>query len=267
MPLSRLFKKILSLHPLESDLERAIRKKEFIFYYQPELDLTTGRVTGVEALIRWVHPDKGLIAPMEFIPLLEKKGLMKKLTPFLFSQTMHDFALLNKSGFNKIFMSVNISPQQLKEKRLLSVIKKNLKKYGINPRKYECEITETAVLDDLPKDLKVLDKIDKLKLRLSIDDFGSGYASFDYLRNLKVGKMKIDRQFVACLFEHPNNKIILSAIIKLGHQLKLSVLAEGVETRQQALWLKKQKCDLVQGFLYARPMPILELVQFLKKHK
>lgn len=252
---------------LESDIERAIRKNEFLFYYQPEIDLKTGKTVGVEALMRWYHPEKGLIPPMEFIPLLEKTGLIKKLTPFLFSQTMQDLNTLNKLGFKNLFMSVNLSIKQLQDSSLLNVIKTNLKKYKIKPSNYECEITESEAFTDLSADLQVLQKIDKLKLRLSLDDFGSGYASFDYLRALSIHKMKIDREFIATVFDHEKNEIILSSIIELGHKLNLLVLAEGIETKEQEKWLKKQKCDMVQGFYFARPMPLPELITFLKKNK
>lgn len=251
---------------LESDIERAIRKNEFLFYYQPEVDLKTGAVTGMEALIRWKHPDKGLIPPMEFIPLLERTGLICKLTPFLFSQTMKDFKTLNDMGFKDLFMSVNLSIKQLEDPHLLKTIKTNLKKYKIHPNQYECEITESAAITNMRADLCVLRKIDKLKLRLSLDDFGSGYTSFNYLRSLSVHKIKIDREFIATVFDHPKNEVILSSIINLGHQLKLSVVAEGIETKEQEKWLKKNKCDLGQGFYFARPMPLADLITFLQKN-
>ncbi len=252
---------------LESDIERAIRKNEFLFYYQPEIDLKTGRVTGVEALIRWFHPEKGLIPPMEFIPLLERTGLIKKITPFLFSQTMKDLRTLNDMGFRNLFMSVNLSPKQLQDPLLLNVIKNNLKKYKIKPAQFECELTESADISDLPADLQVLNKIDKLKLRLSLDDFGSGYTSFNYLRALTIQKIKIDREFIATIFDHPKNEMILSSIIELGHKLKLQIVSEGIETQDQEKWLKKHKCDLAQGFYFARPMPLEDLIVFLKKKK
>lgn len=252
---------------LESDIEHAIRKNEFVFYYQPEIDLKTGQVLGVEALMRWIHPEKGLIPPMEFIPLLEKTGLINKLTPFLFEQTMKDLHFLHNNGYPDLFMSVNLSCRQLQDKSLLNVIKKNLKKYKINPTQYECELTESTSMSNLPDDLLVLQNIDKLKLRLSLDDFGTGYTSFHYLKNLNVHKMKIDREFIATIFDNERNEVILKSIIDLGHKLNLQVVAEGIETKEQEKWLKKHKCNLGQGFYFARPMPLIDLLTFLYKNK
>lgn len=266
MKLWKAFKSRFHLF-FESDVERAIRRNEFVFHYQPEIDLKTGKVKGVEALMRWYKPGKGLIPPMEFIPLLERTGLIKKMTPFLFNQTMRDLNTINKQGFKDLFMSVNLSVRQLHDPDLLPCIQDCLKKHKIKPTKYECEITESSAINDLPNDLKVLGKIDKMRLRLSLDDFGSGYSSFDYLRKLSVHKLKIDRQFIATVFDDPKNEVILSSIIKLGHDLKLTVVAEGVERKTQEAWLIKNKCDMAQGFYFARPMPLPDLLTFLKRNK
>lgn len=258
-------------HPVrlffESDLERAVRKEEFVFYYQPELDLKTGRVVGVEALLRWRHPDKGMINPGEFIPMLEKTKLINKLTPFLFRQTMEDLTILHQNGYKDLFMSVNLSVIQLEDSKTITSLKRMLQKYKIDPKQYECEITESCMMENLPEDLAVLKEVNDMKVRLSIDDFGTGYASFDYLRKLSIQKLKIDMEFVSSIFDHKNNEIVLAAMIELGHRLKLQVLAEGIETKRQEEWLKKNKCDLGQGFYFSRPLPLNELIMFLKNEK
>lgn len=259
------------LNPLkflfESDLERAIRREEFVFFYQPELDLKTGKTIGVEALLRWKHPSKGMISPALFIPALEKTKLINKLSPFLFRESMQDLRRLHNMGFASLFMSVNLSVVQLEDKKIVSLIKRNLQKFKIPPKFYECEITESSMIENLPTELAVLDEITHLKVRLSIDDFGTGYASFNYLRQLSVQKLKIDQEFVASVFDHKNNEILLASMIELGRRLKLTVLAEGIETQKQLEFLKKNNCELGQGFLFSRPLPFDELVLFLKNEK
>lgn len=249
---------------LETDLERAVRKEEFVFFYQPQVDLKSGKIMGVEALIRWRHPQKGMINPAEFIPMLERTKLINQVTPFLFRQTMDDLKTLQKMGFNDLFMSVNLSAVQLEDDKLAAKLAKQLKKSGISGKNYECEITETCILENVSGAIAILQQISDAGVVLSIDDFGSGYASFDYLRRLNIQKLKIDMGFVSSLFEHDNNKIILSTMIELGHRLKLDVLAEGVETKKQEEWLKKNGCDMAQGFYFARPMCFEDLVAFLK---
>lgn len=259
------------MHPLsfllESDLERAVRKDEFVFFYQPQLDLKIGKITGVEALLRWRHPHKGMINPAEFIPMLEKTKLINKLTPFLFRQTVQDLKFLHDSGFKNLQMAVNLSAVQLEDKKLAGLLKRTLDKYKVHPKFYECEITETAMMENMAAELAVLQDISDLPVSLAIDDFGAGYAGFNYLRRLKIQKLKIDMEFVASLFEHPNNEIILSAMIDLGHRLKLQVLAEGIETKKQEEWLTRHGCDMGQGFYFSRPLPINDLITYLKNEK
>lgn len=255
------------VHPLsvllESDLERAVRQNEFVFFYQPQVDLKSGKVIGVEALLRWRHPVKGMISPGEFIPMLEKTKLIHKLTPFLFRQTIGDLKLLHDSGFKNLVMAVNLSAVQLEDKKLSLTLKKILEKYKVNPKFYECEVTETAMMENVAAEVAVLKDIADLSVGLAIDDFGSGYAGFNYLRRLKIQKLKIDMEFTAALFEHENNEIILSAVIDLGHRLKLQVLAEGVETQKQEEWLIGHGCDLAQGFYFSRPLPLEDLITYL----
>ncbi|MBR5130785.1 MAG: EAL domain-containing protein [Alphaproteobacteria bacterium] len=257
-PIERLF---------ESDLERAIRKEEFVFFYQPQVDLVTGSVKGVEALLRWHHPQKGMISPAEFIPMLERTKLINELSVFLFRQSMEDLKLLHNAGFKDLFMTVNLSAVQLEDDKLVSKLEKQLKKTKIDPKFYECEITETSMMENIARDVAVLKDISNLGVKLSIDDFGSGYAGFNYLRRLNIQKLKIDMEFVSSLFEHKNNEIILSAMMDLGHQLKLEVLAEGVETKKQEEWLKQNGCGMAQGFYFARPMPFNDLIRFLEQEK
>lgn len=254
-------------YAFEKELRRAIKNNEFIFHYQPEIDLKTGQATGFEALMRWNHPTKGLIPPMEFIPMMEETKLINKMTPFLFEQSMKDLRAIHDAGYGDLFMSVNISVVQLQDKELVNTLKHYLKKYGIDTKYYECELTETSMMEDLPEDLAMLEKVNSLKIRLSLDDFGSGYASFNYLRQLDIQKMKIDREFTWSIPGSKENETIVSTMIKLGKDLNLAVLAEGIETKEQIDWLMGRGCDLGQGFYFARPLPLNELFKWLEKNK
>lgn len=251
----------------ESDLERAIRQEEFVFFYQPQVNLKTGKVTGVEALLRWRHPQKGMISPAEFIPMLERTKLIHELSLFLFRQSMEDLKRLQEMGFNDLTMAVNLSVVQLEDDELASKLEKQLKKSKINPKYYECEVIETSMMEHVTRQVGVLNEISDLGVQLAIDDFGTGYAGFNYLRRLNVQKLKIDMEFVSSLFEHKNNEIILSAMMELGHRLNLQVLAEGVETKKQEEWLIENGCDMAQGFYFARPMPFDDLIRFLEQEK
>ena len=251
----------------ESDLERAIRQEEFVFFYQPQVNLKTGKVVGVEALLRWHHPQKGMISPAEFIPMLERTKLIHELSLFLFRQSMEDLKRLQEMGFNDLTMAVNLSVVQLEDDELASKLEKQLKKSKINPKYYECEVIETSMMEHVTRQVGVLNEISDLGVQLAIDDFGTGYAGFNYLRRLNVQKLKIDMEFVSSLFEHKNNEIILSAMMELGHRLNLQVLAEGVETKKQEEWLIENGCDMAQGFYFARPMPFDDLIRFLEQEK
>ena len=246
-----------------TDLRRALKNNEFVFYYQPEWDLKTGHVKGVEALIRWESPN-GIIPPAEFIPALEQTELINEFTPFLFDQTLHDLRELYQAGFDHLFMSVNLSVVQLSDPVLLDVIRQNLDKYAIMPEKLECEITETKSMDQPDLEFQTLQRLRDNGIKLSIDDFGSGHSSFNYLKDLNAHKLKIDRDFIQSLFDKPANETIMRTIIGLGHSLNLIVLAEGVETSAQEKWLRDNGCDYGQGFWFSRPLPLTMLIPFLR---
>lgn len=249
-----------------TDLRRALNNNEFVFYYQPEWDLKTGVAKGVEALIRWESPN-GIIPPDEFIPVLEKTGMINEFTPFLLNQSLHDLKELHALGFSDLFMSVNISTVQLKDAGLLDQIQKMMAKYEITPDSYECELTETGMLKNPSPEFDMLKSIRQNGIKISIDDFGSGHASFNYLKDLDTHKLKIDREFVKDMFSKPSNQVILRTIIDLGHALDLTVLAEGIELPEQEKWLKENGCDYGQGFLFSRPLPLPMLISFLRSRQ
>ena len=250
----------------ESDLKRGLKKDEFVFYYQPEFDLKTGEIIAVEALMRWNAP-KGIIPPNEFIPVLEQSGLIKDFTEFLLRQTLTDLKEIQKQGYLNLKMAVNLSAIQLKEKDLVETICKILEETKTESKSLECEITESQQLVLPEMQATVFKKLQEAGIAISIDDFGTGYSSFNYLRYLNASKLKIDCDFVRTLEEDPQNKKILPLIIKLGHDLGIPVLAEGIETTEQKEWLEKNGCDFGQGFWFSRPLPLEQLLSFLEKKK
>ena len=247
-------------------MKRGLKNNEFVFYYQPEFDLKTEKVIAVEALMRW-NSANGIVPPNEFIPVLEQSGLIHKFTEFLLRQTLTDLKAIHEAGYPDVAMAINLSGVQLGDKALGKTIKKVLDETGTNPKFLDCEITETQQLA-LP-DMKetIFQELTDLGLKVTLDDFGTGYSSFNYLRYLDFSKLKIDCDFTRALGDSVRNRTILSLIIQLGHILKIPVLAEGIETTEQKNWLEKNGCDFGQGFWFSRPLPLDQLVTFLKKKK
>ena len=250
----------------ESDLKRGLKNNEFIFYYQPEFDLKTGKVIAVEALMRW-NASNGIVPPNEFIPVLEESGLIHKFTEFMLRQTLTDLKAIHEAGYSEAAMAINLSAVQLRDKALAKTIKKILDETETKPQFLDCEITETQQLA-LPEMKKTIFKeLTDLGVTITLDDFGTGYSSFNYLRYLDFSKLKIDCDFVRTLGDSIRNRTILSLIIQLGHILKIPVLAEGIETTEQKNWLEKNGCDFGQGFWFSRPLPLDQLMTFLEKKK
>ena len=248
------------------DLERALAKNEFVFYYQPEWDLKTGQILGLEALVRWNSPTRGLVPPMEFIPLMEKSGFINQFTPLLLDQTLRDLNLIHQAGFQTLTMSINISVVQLKDVSFVTTVQKYLNKHKVAPRFLECELTESVEMHGHPLEERSLQALQALRIPISIDDFGTAYSSFGHLKRVNAYKLKIDREFVMDLFNNSKNEKIIRMIIQLGHSLGLLVLAEGIETPEQEQWLLANGCDAGQGFWFSRPLPLDLLLPFLKKH-
>ena len=259
------FKKILGRGqtPItKEELSAALKNNEFIFYYQPEWDLKTNKVIGVEALMRWQSPSRGYVPPLDFIPILEKSGLIHQFTRFLFNQTLSDLVKLHEIQPD-LFVAVNLSICQLQELGLIDIIKKALAENKLEPRHLECELTESQDLTDDLLSNGVLDKIAEMKIPVSMDDFGSGYSSYARLQQLNISKLKIDIEFIRTLFDEDKNQSVVASIIKLGHDLGFPVLAEGIETTEQQTWLKNNGCDYGQGFWFSRALPMDQLIPFL----
>ena len=239
----------------ESRLRKAIEDGEFCLYYQPKVDLASGRLAGAEALIRWKHPERGLIMPDDFIPMAEETRLILPLGEWVLNEGCRQAKAWEKAGLK---VSLNLSPYQLHKASLTETVDLALKSSGIDPAYIELEITETAAMKNPGQTLSVLRELTSRGLTVSLDDFGKGYSSLNYLKQFPVSTIKIDMAFIRDLLTEPKDAAIVRAIILLGHNLNMKVLAEGVETKEQAEFLKNEGCDLAQGYFYSRPVPAEE---------
>ena len=250
---------------LEASLRKAIQNKEFTLYLQPQMNLKTGKIKGVEALIRWEHPEHGLISPAKFIPLAEETGLIMPIGEW----ALHEACRLNKmwqdQGYEPITIAVNISPKQFRHQDVTQIVADALQSSGLHPKYLEVEITETAVMDNADIAISKLKSISEMGVKISVDDFGTGYTSINYLRQFPVSILKIDQTFVKGLPNNQNDVAITSAVIALAHNLGLEVVAEGVETVEQMQYLAEHNCDLIQGYFLSRPLPANKFVLQLAK--
>ncbi len=265
-----VFEASMNLHAvdrmeLESDLRVAIENEQFFLAYQPIVDMDTGRLRDVEALIRWQHPVRGVVAPLSFIPLAEETGLICAIGRWALREGCGQLARWNEGlqGEDRLRISVNVSARQVQEKGYIAEILATVTEFGIEPRLVELEVTETAMLNDLVKMKGVFDELRKIGFRIAIDDFGTGYSSMAYLSHLPVDTLKIDRSFVIPLGEDDRAIGVVQAMITMAHTLGLGITGEGVETHEQLKSLQVMGCDLGQGFLFDRPMTPESVTQLL----
>lgn len=249
---------------LEADLRRAFDHDEFRLYYQPQVDLLSGQIVGLEALVRWEHPGRGIIPPSEFIPLAEESGLVIRLGDWVLHEACRQIKLWSTAGLAPRQTAVNVSAVQLSRGNLVESVRHALELSGIVPEQLELEITESFVMADRDQSFKSLAEIKALGVRLSIDDFGTGYSSLAYLQQLEVHKLKVDMSFVRDMLTNSGNASIVKAVIALGHSLGLEIIAEGVEQEEQVVHLRALQCDVIQGYLISRPLPTDEMTRFLE---
>jgi diguanylate cyclase (GGDEF)-like protein/PAS domain S-box-containing protein len=240
---------------LESKLRKALDRKEFVLHYQPQLDTKTKKIIAVEALIRWMHPDKGMMSPMTFIPVAEETGLIIPMGEWILRTACNQNIAWQQAGLPSIRVTVNISSVQFSQKNFVEMVDKILKESGLNPQYLELELTESILMQATDTAVTTLKELKSLGIRLSIDDFGTGYCSLNYLKSFPIDTLKIDRSFVRDLSTSQEDKAIIHAMIALGHTLNLDVIAEGVETMQQFEYLSEKGSDAVQGFLFSKPLP------------
>lgn len=252
---------------LENSLRHAVERKEFRVHYQPVVDLATDAITGVEALLRWEHPNLGLIAPLQFIPLAEESGLIVPIGEWVLNTVCAQNKAWQSAGFQPVQVSVNLSARQLQQPGLLETIEKALKKARLNPKHLELELTESLIMQNAEASIEILRQVSQMGVTLAIDDFGTGYSSLNYLKRFPIHKLKIDRSFIHDLVTDPDDAAIVKAIISMAHSLKLEVVAESVETKEQLEFLRANGCDKMQGFIFSRPIPAEALAQLLCKHQ
>lgn len=238
----------------ESDLRRALDRGEFFVQYQPQAELKTGRIVGMEALLRWENSRLGLVPPTEFIPVAEESGLILPIGRWVMAVACMQNNIWRQSGFDPIRVSVNISAHQFRQKNLLETIRKALRNSALDPSLLELEITESTIMQNASSTIRVLKEMKEMGLRLAIDDFGTGYSSLSYLKRFPLDVLKIDRSFIKDITTDPDDAAITKAIIRMAHSLNLEVIAEGVETEEQLNILREDNCDIIQGFLFSHPL-------------
>jgi diguanylate cyclase (GGDEF)-like protein len=250
---------------LENDLRRAFEAGEFQIYYQPKLDLASGAIVGVEALLRWHHATRGWIAPDTFIPVAEETGLILALGDWVIRETCKQLKAWANEGLGHLTIAVNVSVQQFAREDFVDSVLRALWEFGIKPQQLELEITESLLMRNVDDTTKNMKRFSAAGLRLSIDDFGTGYSSLGYLRQFPVDALKIDRSFVKDLHTSGDDAAICAAIIAMARELKLKVVAEGVENVEQFEFLRKHRCDQAQGYLISAPIPVAELQKLLRR--
>jgi diguanylate cyclase (GGDEF)-like protein len=241
---------------LENALRHAIERKEFLLHYQQRVELKTGAIVGAEALVRWMHPEWGLVRPVRFIPLAEETGLIVQIGEMVLREACRQARAWLDEGLKPGCISVNLSARQFRQEGLVRLVSRVLEETGLDPRYLEMELTESMVMHNVEAAIATLQGLKSLGISLSVDDFGTGYSSLAYLKNLPIDKLKIDRSFVRDIGTGADAEdgVLAQAIISLGHNLHLHVVAEGVETDAQVRFLKRHKCDEVQGFFYGEPV-------------
>lgn len=240
---------------LEASLRRAIEQQEFRLYYQPIICLASGKITGVEALLRWQHPQRGLISPGEFIQVAEETGLIIAIGEWVLQTACAQSKAWRDRGLPPLFVAINLSARQFQHQNLLELIKKILKETGMAAQTLKLEITESIAMRDLDFSIPVLKELSAMGVQILIDDFGTCYSSLGYLNRFPINALKIDQSFVKDIPNNADNTAIIKAIIAMAHSLKLKVIAEGVETEEQLIFLRSQACDEIQGYLLSHPLP------------
>lgn len=247
---------------LENGLRKALEQNQLTLHYQPQINLETGEIIGVEALVRWIHPENGLISPAEFIPLAEETGLIVPLGKWVLEKAAAQNKAWQEQGYRPIPMSVNISVRQLQEDHFIDSVKQVLADTQLAPKFLDFEITE-SVMQNSEKTALILDQLKELGVTLAIDDFGTGYSSLSLLKHFPIDKIKIDKSFVDDIIHHSNHGAMVKTIIDMGHNLQFEVIAEGVEEKEQVAFLLKNGCMVGQGYHFSKPLPVEQMEELL----
>jgi diguanylate cyclase (GGDEF)-like protein/PAS domain S-box-containing protein len=250
-------------HNLSNDAHQACARDEFVLHYQPQVEIGTGRITGLETLLRWNHPTEGLISPALFIPLLEELGLIVEVGQWVLRTACLQNARWQADGLPPVRMAVNLSAQQFYRGDIVRTVRQALEESGLAPEWLELELTESLTLDDTETTLRIMGELKQLGVGLSLDDFGTGWSSLSYLRRFPIDRIKIDRSFMRDVTTHPNAAAVVQSILHLAQSLGLGCIAEGVETPEQLEYLQQQLCSEIQGFLFSKPLPAQDLPALL----
>lgn len=250
---------------IESALRDALKNNKLMLYYQPKLNIRIGHPSGIEALIRWMHPDHGFISPTKIISIADETGLYKEIS----SWTLHEACRANKKwqddGYEHLTVAVNLSPKQFYDPGLLETIQSALTETNLNPRYLELEINESTIMDNTEESMKIMQALKTIGVQISIDHFGTGYTSISQLKQFPISVLKIDSSFIKGLPHSPNDNAIVNAFIAMAHNLGFEVIAEGVETAEQVQYLAIQNCDMVQGYFLSHPLPAQKVINQFKK--
>jgi EAL domain-containing protein (putative c-di-GMP-specific phosphodiesterase class I) len=248
---------------LETGLRQAIEQKEFLLHYQPLMNLNTGAIIGAEALVRWRHPERGLVPPMQFIPLAEETGLIVPIGRWVMLEACRQARAWENAGLPPLRISVNVSSVELRSEDFVARVQAILTETGLKPSSLELELTETFLMQDMKSTAAVLEALKNMGVQLALDDFGTGYSSLSYLKRFPIDTLKIDQTFVRDLTTDADDASIVSAVISMGKSLNKRVVAEGVETRQQLAFLQEQSCPEGQGYYFSKPMNAGAFGEFL----
>ncbi|OMH25868.1 EAL domain-containing protein [Motiliproteus sp. MSK22-1] len=248
---------------LEAELRQALELGQFVLFYQPQVELRTGRVIGMEALIRWQHPQRGLIPPAEFIPIAEETGLIIPIGEWVLRQACLQNKRWQEKGIPPIRVAVNLSPEQFRASDLSAKVEQALQESGLEGQYLELEVTESGTMKDIDSSIEVMNYLKSLGVEFAIDDFGTGYSCLSYLKKLPIDRIKIDQSFVRNMTTEPQDAVIALTVIAMAHSLKRKVIAEGVETIEHVNYLRRNGCEDIQGYYFSRPLPAEEATQLL----
>lgn len=254
-------------HSMGTDLRHALERNELLLHYQPMVDMPSGKLVGMEVLLRWQHPEQGLIPPLKFIPLAEETGLIVPIGEWVLKSACLQLRAWQDQGYDLPLLAINLSARQFRQKTLAETIARILGETGVEARFVELEITESILMENIDEVVETLRKLSDMGLEISIDDFGTGYSSLSYLKRFPIDKLKIDRSFVQDIATDPDDAAIVTAIIALAHSLQMKVIAEGVEEVAQLAFLSRQGCDQYQGYYFSKPLPASEVVTKLQRRQ
>jgi diguanylate cyclase (GGDEF)-like protein len=262
---SKMHASAMKLLQLEADLRRAVVRNEFLVHYQLVVSSESSIITGAEALIRWEHPQRGLIPPMDFIPLAEETGLISKIGEWILREACVQNRAWQDAGYQHFIMKVNFSARQFHHQDIPELIKKVMNETGVTAQSIDVEITESIAMEDYSR--AILNKLTDMGVQISIDDFGTGFSSLGSLKRFPINTIKIDKSFIGDITRDANARAIVNAIIAMAHNLKIKVIAEGVETKEQQTFLMLHECDEMQGYLFSRPVPARDFTELLNKER